>query len=150
MRPSDVRACIIEEHQEIRRMLGRLDRLAHAAVAAAPGAGVALLQGRRALAERLRTHIDLEDEILVPALRTLDAWGAQRAEAVTRHHAEQRRWLTALLDAVDEPPPEATELVRFVRWIGDVLREDMDHEERDLLHADLLRDDPVGIDVQTG
>jgi len=150
LRPSDVRARILGEHVEIRRLIDALEELA--AEEAATGVRVpgrfGALRGR--LLEYLLAHIDVENALLVPALRELDAWGQVRAEALLRHHEEQRAWLASLLAATTAPPPVGAELVRWVSIIAETLRDDMAHEERDLLHANLLRDDLVVLDAFGG
>jgi hypothetical protein len=86
----------------------------------------------------------------VPALREADGWGDERAARVSAEHAEQRQRMEVLLRHLadlDEPAAWiAAELATLVR---DLLV-DMEHEEQAVLSEDLLRDDPVSIDMEAG
>ncbi len=72
------------------------------------------------------------------------------AEELRNEHQEQREVLTYLLERLlDANQPQilmVNDLLNFAAW----LRDDMRHEEETLLHEDLLRDDVVGIDVNSG
>lgn len=148
MRPSGVRKRILREHEELRGRLDTLDALAERLDTEGEAAIPDALAESRAFYDVLIDHIDLEDEILAPALREADAWGDVRAEKLIGHHREQRKELEALAGA-DAKSSSAELASRLRRIIADV-REDMVHEEKEILHRNLLRDDVVGIDVEGG
>jgi hypothetical protein len=149
MKPSEVRARILNDHERLR---GDLDRLE--ACASELGAGQAAIEELRHDAAALITHLDVhmrwEEWYLLPALRDADAWGAERAERLESDHREQR----ALLDFLnvrlhDETRPAALH-VRDVAHLVALLRADMREEEGEMLDERVLRDDVVAIDALTG
>jgi iron-sulfur cluster repair protein YtfE (RIC family) len=148
-RPSSVRKRILREHAALRE---RLDQLASAVVTLEAGreqSTEAALELAGALYLALRDHIDHEDSVLVPILRDADAWGKVRAEQLAGHHALQR---AAFSDASLKQQRGATPaaVAAWLRKLRDELLSDMEHEERELLTVELLRDDPLGIDVEDG
>jgi len=155
MRPSEVLTLIKFEHAELRERLALLE--AHLiALSGGDPAGLALvLEHARGLSARLGEHVDLEDALLAPTLRSADAWGDQRASALIAHHADQRRDIAALLAALTDLTPRhdawtAVELVCTVRDFAAELERDMRHEESELLDPDLLRDDVISIAPEAG
>ena len=148
MKPSLVRKRILDEHARLRRHLEKLE----AAILAWPTD-----PGQRAIVEStacelltaLVEHTELEDAILAPALQEIDAWGAQRAGTLLEHHIEQRAQLQNMLDAYQQHA-DASQVVRMTQaWIADV-RTDMEHEEREIVTRNLLRDDLIAIDMEAG
>jgi hemerythrin-like domain-containing protein len=103
-----------------------------------------------ALYEQLCGHLDLEDVVLAGALRETGGWGEERAEELEIEHSEQRELLAYLLQRLDDSSQPATLLVEDLIQFTALLRDDMKREERDLLSEKLLRDDVIGIDVNSG
>lgn len=143
MEPSQVRTRILQDHEALRQQLSALEH-----------AVAALLDDKRMvhrvaelahqLLHELAEHTALEDSLLVPALTEIDAWGPVRADQLLEHHRAQRaqiRELTELFKLELNPGDVAHVTTSFVRE----LRLDMEHEERDLLSADLLRDDVIAV-----
>lgn len=91
-----------------------------------------------------------EDRHLAPALREADAWGEERAAKLDRDHREQRQVLSHCLAAVADESRPASVVARTLIDLVGMLREDIEDEERVLLDERVLRDDVVGIDVETG
>jgi iron-sulfur cluster repair protein YtfE (RIC family) len=150
MRPSEVRDHVLDDHQRLRRQLGRLERLA---MEVTRGDRLQIGELRSAGEELLTTllrHMDWEDRQLAPALADADGWGAERANRLTSHHVEQREELSSIVaDLQDQRRPPlvlATTLLQLVRH----LRLDMQEEEGFFLDPNVLRDDVVGIDVEAG
>ncbi len=150
MRPSEVRQQILGDHQLIEIRVSKVRDLA-----VRIQAGEQFLSGRlrergQDLYEHLCQHIDLEDVILVDALRSADAWGEECAEELRSDHEEQREVLAYLLERLLDPTqPQILmvhDLLNFTSW----LRDDIRHEEETVLREDLLRDDVVGIHVNSG
>ena len=149
MDPSEVRKRIVGEHEQLRAHLEILEESAK--VVREYGAAVRkLTEKSQELLKDLRGHIDLEDAILVPAIREADAWGESRAQELTDHHAKQREQLTSAIDDVAAgrmaPPELAAQMLDLVAY----LRRDMEHEEETYLKEDLLRDDVITIDNEAG
>jgi hemerythrin-like domain-containing protein len=149
MRNSEIRQTILDDHAALRGLFASLRDLLRSA-----GGGADREQAVRelgaALRERFLTHLDLEDRYLVPALETIDAWGEERAKRVSREHDEQRARLDRLLTHLKDSQRPMPELIEELEVLLRDLLEDMTHEEATVLHEDLLRDDPVTVDVETG
>ncbi len=150
MHPSEIRRRILSDHQALRGMLLSLESLGQQVSAGQRHlVGPLRLEGE-ALLDRLLTHMKWEDVHLRPALLAADAWGEARAERLDRDHREQRALLEDSLSRVRDPSRPACLLARNLLDLIALLRTDMDEEERDLLDTRVLRDDVVGIDVETG
>lgn len=150
MRPSEVRQTILEDHEALRRSFRKLRDLLHAEGGDGPERDAHVRELGAALRQRFLRHLDLEDRFLVPALRGIDAWGPERAERVSREHAEQRERLERLLADLRDPARPVEALVAELDELVRDLLIDMEHEERAVLSEDLLRDDVISIDVETG
>ncbi len=146
--PGDVRDRIREEHGRIRRSLMDLQALARGVTLDEDLAG-ALRANLRCFVVEFSLHLDLEEEILMPVVEQLDAWGPQRAAAMRVEHAEQRQLLRHMFERGShrEDPLGLAEEVDAL-----VLRmfHDMRSEEAELIHDDVLRDDIVAIDQTCG
>lgn len=145
MRPSHVRTRIADEHASLREELDGLEALAARLEAGDSGAAAEAHARCTAFYDQLRDHIDLEDAILAPALREADAWGDARADALLKHHREQREALNHLGGAAPASLSNAELAVRLRALIADI-RLDMKHEDDALLDPALLRDDVITID----
>jgi ribosomal protein S28E/S33 len=124
---------ILREHAELRTRLDEIDALLEECERDAE-AVVRLRELGLSLYRRLSEHIDLEDRMLVPALRALRTDGPQRAADLQRTHAEQRELLTFLVGRLEDPSRPAVLTVRELRNFADYVREDMNHEEFALLN----------------
>ena len=149
MDPSEVRRRILDDHRALRDKLGEIEELA-GVVARYAEAVRGLQSGSAELLETLQGHLDLEDAILAPALRESDSWGDQRADLLLAHHREQRGELGAALDDVREQKITPAELARRMMDLAAELRRDMAHEEEDYLDENLLRDDIIAINLESG
>jgi hypothetical protein len=95
------------------------------------------------MSQRLMGHLDLEEEVLVPALRDADAWGDERADLLLREHAGQRERFGELLRSLREARAPLRAVALETRLLVRDVLFDMDHEEHALLSPRVLRDDPV-------
>lgn len=145
MRPSHVRHRIADEHTALREELKALEALATRLEAGDATAVDEAHTRTVAFYDHLRDHIDLEDAILAPALRQADAWGDVRADALLKHHREQREELNVLGGSTPPGLPPA-DLARRLRALVADIRTDMKHEDDALLDPTLLRDDVIAID----
>ena len=149
MQPSAVRSQILSDHERLRRDLERIEALvAEIRVERVPVS--ALRVDAQALIAWLHAHMRWEEAYLLPALRDADAWGAERADQLTRDHRDQRELLEFVNRRLDDEGHPAALLVRDVEHLIALLREDIRHEESELLDERVLRDDVVAIDVTTG
>jgi hypothetical protein len=142
IRPSAVRDRILRDHEGLRRQLDQLatqQRALEAGDAKAIEPALVLVAD---LLQSLSLHLELEDAVLEPALREIDAWGPIRAEDLLRHHDRQRAQLAEVAERSQvAQTPHALSAV-LATLIAD-LRADMAEEEREVLDADLLCDDLV-------
>jgi iron-sulfur cluster repair protein YtfE (RIC family) len=143
MLPSQVRQLILEDHVWLRAVLATVDDLAHR-VADGDRELLGRLRERVAdMSQRLMGHLDLEEEVLVPALRDADAWGDERADLLLREHAGQRERFGELLRSLREARAPLRAVALETRLLVRDVLFDMDHEEHALLSPRVLRDDPV-------
>jgi iron-sulfur cluster repair protein YtfE (RIC family) len=144
MLPSEIRQRILDDHGQLRRLFADLRELL-GEPAAGPSAG-AVRELAAALRQRFLAHLDLEERLLVPALRDADAWGAERADRIAREHALQRAQLERLLTHLRDATYAPSELARELDALVSELQVDMEHEERTALSPTLLRDDVIAVD----
>ena len=143
LRPSQVRSHILRDHDALRRQLDELTGVTCRIKDGDLGAAELALGLLKQVLDALSRHLDLEDAILAPTLRDdTDAFGPVRAERLLRHHVDQRTQLRSLVDrSHTEHGPLA--LAGMIGELIEDLRADMAYEERDVLSAELLRDDPM-------
>jgi hypothetical protein len=135
--PSEVRARVLEEHAVLR---ARMEALARAG--RAPNELRAEIEG---LLEALRRVVAIEHDLLLPTLRTIDAWGQERARRLSAWHLDVRDRVEQMRRDLSERPNEqlATHAYAFV----ELLREDLGSEERLHLSGELLRELPIPADL---
>jgi iron-sulfur cluster repair protein YtfE (RIC family) len=143
MKPSEIRSRILAEHDDLRRRLTGLERLAAHFLSERPPGDKALRMAVRELAATLEEHLSMEEELLLPAILDVDCWGPIRAERMMEEHDGQRATINRLNDI--SRCADLTELARGAQALGKTLLEDMRREESELLHPDLLRDDVIAI-----
>lgn len=146
MRPSKVRQRILNDHQLIKIEISKVRDLALRIQAGEEHLSGRLREQGRELYERFCLHIDF----LIGALRDADALEEEYAEELRNEHREQQEVFTSLLERLLDPTQPQTlmvvDLLNFTAW----LRDDMRHEEEMILHGDLLRDDVIGININSG
>lgn len=150
MKPSQLRERILSQHAELRHLLEELSQLSGRVLAGEAGLEPALHAQGAELQATLLEHMALEDRVLAPALREADAWGDERAARLDREHASQREMLSQVLESLRQENLPVMRLALELRGLVSIVLEDMEHEEKAMLGADLLRDDVVSIDTETG
>ncbi len=149
MKPSEVRRHILDEHVTIRGILLSIEAAAQQVIEGERHlVGALRLEGEGLLAF-LSDHMRWEDRHLAPVLRAADSWGPARAEQLESDHREQCLLLRHALEAIEDqsrPPPL---IARNLLDLVALLREDIEDEESALLDERVLRDDVVGIEVET-
>lgn len=139
MEPREICRRIREEHALLREQIAEIHALSEAFVADAAEVGKKLRERGLALLERLEQHLELEDTILAPALRAGDvASGTHRAERLAHEHHEQRELLRYLIGRLGMDSRPTVLVARELRSFAQLLREDMNHEEENLLREELL------------
>lgn len=150
MQPSDVRRRVLHDHRGLRRQLAEIELLAQEVASGERRHVGPLRQTAERLFATLLQHMRWEDKHLAPTVEDADAWGPERAERLAAEHREQRAHLgeiLAELQSQDRPPQVlAVHLLELARH----LRDDMQGEETLFLDPKVLRDDVIGIDVETG
>jgi hemerythrin HHE cation binding domain-containing protein len=140
----NVRARVLAEHARIRAIIGDVDRLATAAAAGEHRCIEPLREHAARLYRILTEHIDHEDAVLAPIIRTIDAWGPVRFEQMQRDHAGQRVALKEALAELELEGPLLGQAVQSTCW--EILH-DMKREEHDLLHPDLWREGMFVVEI---
>ncbi|MGM0575343.1 MAG: hemerythrin domain-containing protein [Myxococcota bacterium] len=147
---SKVAERILEEHVEMRQQLDEIESLCRRSPSELQSVLGELRSRARTMLDRLVGHMALEDDVLVPALRENTNWGYICTRELERYHREQRQQMRKLREMLAEDHTPAQELTREIMVLGELMREDMRHEEEDLLKPTVIDDSVVGIDVETG
>lgn len=141
--PSEVRARVLADHDHLRGHLDATEAAADAVLRSEPGATPEMRGVARRLEAAWRGYLEVEDRILVPALAEADAWGEVRVRRLAAEQDKQRLLLARVAEVASGGEPEAG--ARTLRDVIEELRRELEREERDVLHPNLLRDDPVMI-----
>jgi iron-sulfur cluster repair protein YtfE (RIC family) len=150
MRPTEVRSRVLADHSALRLRLSSLADLSRDALEGAGARREDLRAAALNLLESLAEHMYWEDRYLAPALRRADAWGEERASQLAEDHREQRALLEYLVRGLEDRERPSLLLARNLGDLVQLLLDDMDSEEASLLDPRVLRNDVVGIDVETG
>lgn len=142
--PSEVRARILKDHERIRAAIGAVRQ------AARDSRDNGHFRRFREVAQELLTmvdrHLDLEDEILMPTLRTIDAWGPHRAERLSAEHQSQRVVLEKARQELTRAGRATIDVVAGMEEFTNRLEKDMELEEKTSLDEELLREFPMPVD----
>jgi hypothetical protein len=140
---------ILGQHERIRVLIEKARGVAELAldgVARAPDTVASMIADLRST---LDAHLTFEERVLLPLFRDDLPVGPQRADRLLDEHQRQRDMLAALdreATAFPELPTLAAKLAFLTSW----LISDMAEEERALLDPDVVRDDVVSVDQNTG
>jgi len=146
--PSEVRRKVLSQHREIEQMLSELE----AGVAQLGAGTVDAAQVKRAayaLRGILELHMTFEETHMVPAINEADGFGPERVRHLHAEHAQQRQELDRLVDGIREASsPDG--LVSGVTKLANMLRIDIEEEEREYVNDKLLRDNIMPTDTFGG
>jgi iron-sulfur cluster repair protein YtfE (RIC family) len=146
--PSEVRRKVLSQHREIEQMLSELE----AGVAQLGEGSVDAEQVKRAayaLRGILELHMNFEEAYMVPAINEADGFGPERVRHLHADHADQRKELDLLVDGIREAS-SPDDLVSGVTKLANMLRTDIEEEEREYVTDKLLRDSIIPTDTFGG
>jgi len=135
------RKLLLEQHRSLRALLAEA-RAGAARLSRGEGSAGELRRRLGELRAACEEHMRDEEDRLAPVLARIDAWGPERLERMREEHAHQRAALARL--ATEEP---GTDLAKDAVALAEVLESEMRAEERDILDASVLRDDPLTLDA---
>lgn len=150
LQPSRVREKILLDHRQLREELAPIEELAKRVVEGDESAAAELRSKAERFHENLARHMTWEDEHLAPTLRDIDAWGEERVGRLAAEHAEQRERLASFLEHLHDDQRSKREVAKDILELGSWLREDMEGEERITLDPNVVKDDPIVVDVEAG
>lgn len=142
MSAQTIRTVLLNGHAWLREQADRVEQLS------ALGAEPELRKAIASLCDSLLGHMEVEELILRPALRRIDAWGDARIARLEADHEAQRIRVRLLRRAANDPSRPLAEIQESTAAFLADLREDMQAEEAELLNPELLRDDPVSIELR--
>ena len=143
------RGAILAQHERIRELLGRARGVAEAALDGQPPTADAVASAIGDIRAIMDVHLAFEEKSLLPILRDDPPLGPERADRLLDEHRRQRATLATLHTeacAFPELPMLAAKLAFLTEW----LLADMNEEERSLLIPEVVRDDVVIVDQNSG
>jgi len=143
------RRTVFTQHRELRSLLARASTTAEAALEGRPRSPDAVASAIGDIRTTFDVHLTFEEKVLVPLLEGDLPLGPDRAQRLREEHAQQRALLQSLhREALAAPtlPTLSVKLAQLVDW----LLRDMVHEEQSLLTPEVIRDDQITIDQNTG
>ncbi len=129
--PDEIRKRIRSEHYRIAEQLSRIETLTAEARGAGPSTIVALRRELQTLGKTLHDHLHYE-EYNLPSLAPQGRIADKVAEMMRQEHQAQRELLDRIISDLDETAV-GEKLVVGVRELVRAIRDDMEHEERELL-----------------
>jgi iron-sulfur cluster repair protein YtfE (RIC family) len=136
------RTVLLIQHDRLRARIAALRSAAAAVIT--HGADVPqtatdeLMQSIAAFGGELTTHLETEEDMLIPVLEQSHPWGAVRIQLLHAEHAHQRGVLHVLRAATLRP----AELARRAWALTTDVLADMEAEEKDLFSEAVLGQDP--------
>ncbi len=146
--PSEIRQKVLTQHREIEQMLSELEAGAEQ-LGEGEEEAERLKRAAYALRGILELHMTFEETHMVPAISETDGFGPERARHLHAEHAEQRAHLDRLVHAIlDARSP--TEIKEGVTQLAQMLRKDIEEEEKNYVNERLLRDSIIPTDTFGG
>ena len=109
----------------------------------------ALRQRALELCDQMAAHIAFENQVLVPVVEVVDAWGPVRAQRILEEHEDQLELLEVYVDML-MGDAESNQAVSAVVWqLVQCIGQDMREEEAQVLGPEFLSD-RIGQNVETG
>ncbi|MCA9604597.1 MAG: hemerythrin domain-containing protein [Myxococcales bacterium] len=142
--PKEVREVVLADHSALRVRLDLLRRAIR--VADESGDPSALMELLPSLLDHLSAHLALEDQLLAPTLKTIDAWGPERERRLAEEHGAQRAWIHECRRQLAANEGHTKELATQALVMIGRIEEDMKHEESEALGSHLLSDEVIHVD----
>jgi hemerythrin-like domain-containing protein len=139
----EIRERIHSDHAMLRAMLDEIEEFSERFEQGDEAVGDALRERGTALYACFIQHLDLEDAILAPALRTAGPDGERIAARLAHEHHEQRELIGYLLGRLDQQRSPTLLVARELRHFAEYLRQDMQHEESTMLDDGILCEVPA-------
>ncbi len=137
--PSEVRKLICDQHRDIERRIAEIELLMQG-----PDRPIEKTVGAmHEFTQYFLSHVDQEERILLPVLKDIDAWGDVRVDRMKAEHVEQRAQVKSLLARLKTEP--SNEVKADIRAFFASLRKDIELEEAEHVHPDVMKDDPVTV-----
>ena len=136
--PSEVRRKVLSQHREIEQMLSELETGVMHLGDGTVGADQ-VKRAAYALRGILELHMNFEEAHMVPAINDADGFGPERVRHLHAEHADQRQELDRLVDQIREAS-SSDDLKASVVKLAQMLRKDIEEEEREYVNEKLLRD----------
>jgi iron-sulfur cluster repair protein YtfE (RIC family) len=146
--PSEVRQKVLTQHREIEQMLSELE-VGAGQLREGQEEADRLKRAAYALRGILELHMTFEEAHMMPAISEADGFGPERARHLQAEHAEQREHLDRLVHAILDAKAPA-EIQKGVAHLADILRKDIEQEEKDYVNEELLRDSLMPTDTFGG
>ena len=141
---SEVRERILAEHRRLRRQL--IDVQVSAREAVLEPLPLALVRARlRTSLVECAMHLDSEEELLIPVLTGIDAWGPLRVLELKEEHEGQRNLIKDMLARAEREESAETLAAEADALVLRIFR-DMREEEDGILREEMLHDDVVVVD----
>lgn len=128
--PDEIRARIRSEHAEISALVARVEALTERVANDGTESVVALREELQALRAVLLQHMHYEEYQLPSVTPEGDADAV--AEGMREEHQAQRELFDRIIGDLDETAV-GTQLITGVRELARAIRDDMEHEEQELL-----------------
>jgi hypothetical protein len=94
------------------------------------------------LCSEVERYFAFEQEVVMPILRDVDAWGPVRVERLCREHDEQRSVLVALAENADDSAHRVQDLADELVWFFERFEQEIAEEEDELLSAEAIGAEP--------
>jgi iron-sulfur cluster repair protein YtfE (RIC family) len=137
------------QHEQIRLLLARAHHIAEAALDGRAPRPDAVASAIGDIRTTMEVHLAFEEKVLVPLFDLDLPLGPERARRMLEEHRGQRAMLASLhreATAAPELPTLSVKLEFLASW----LLADMAAEERERLSSDVLRDDQIVVDQNSG
>lgn len=135
--PSQVREIIRGEHKQLGALLDEMEQLIGKKDHSRLNGCLVNFN------EMFLKHIAQEEKILLPALKDLDSWGDVRVSNMRKEHVDQRKRIADLADGISKKADDST-LKQLKDFIAE-FRTEMATEEKECLHPDVMKDDPITV-----
>ncbi len=144
----EVRDHMLLENRELRSRLNEIEALAISVAAGRSALSQFLCVRGLELLETLETQITWEETFLLPAIR--DIYGPERAARAEAAQRAQRELLRFQLEEITDRSRPSLVIAYGLRDLATMVRNELEEEERLFFAPDLLHDDDVFVDVETG